>query len=65
MCSCKATYLNNGIKEPKENIEFDTLPFVRDGVPATQLTKMYDMSPESCVHGAVFRLLFMPITIMS
>ena len=28
-------------------------------VPMTRLTKMYDSSPESCVHGVVYKLNFM------
>ena len=28
-------------------------------VPMTRLTKMYDSSPESCVHGVIYKLNFM------
>ena len=35
--------------------------FVRVGDPTTQLTNMYDTSPESWAHGAVDRLLFISI----
>ena len=37
------------------------LRFVRVGDPTAKLTDMYDTSPESQAHGAVYRLLFISI----
>ena len=40
------------------------LLFVRVGDPTTQLTDMYDTSPESRACGAVYRLLFISIALI-